>query len=322
MGASPPDECNRVPNLVGGNVQQQILIIDDSKPIHTLIISLLSDELAIFHSAYEGGTGMVVAASLRPDLILLDVEMPGMDGYEVCRQLRADPNTASVPIIFLTARAATEEMVHGLNLGGNDYVTKPFKLSELLSRVRAALRTSRLVRMLEEKALIDPLTGLGNRAMFKERFAAEVAMRIRSGDPLSCIVLDVDHFKNINDRYGHPFGDEVLRKIGEALTEVCRIEDVACRPGGDEFVILAPQTTAEQASLAAERMRAAIASMAFVCQDESVSVTCSFGVAEGAGVYDRLMLDRADQALYQSKQRGGNCISLAGPHPTLATAAA
>src|SRR5450432_6456 len=199
-------------------MHQQILLIDDSKPIHPLVTSLLADEPVTISSAYDGQSGIVLAASLRPDLILLDVDMPGMDGFETCRRLKADPATATLPIIFITVHGTTTELVRGLNLGANDYVAKPFKLSELLSRVRAALRTSHLIRLLEEKALIDSLTGLGNRAMFDERFAAEVSLRIRFLTPLSCIVLDVDHFKGINDKHGHPFGDQVLKKIAEVLT--------------------------------------------------------------------------------------------------------
>jgi diguanylate cyclase (GGDEF)-like protein len=303
-------------------MHQQILLIDDSKPIHPLVKSLLADEPVTIHSAFDGQFGLTLAASLRPDLILLDVEMPIMDGFETCRQLMADPATASVPVIFLTARAATDEMVRGLNLGAIDYVTKPFKLSELLSRVRAALRTSHLIRLLADKAMIDSLTGLGNRAMFDKRFAAEVAVRIRSGTPLSCVVVDVDHFKNINDTHGHAFGDHVLCQIADALTAICRIEDVACRLGGEEFVVLAPRTSAEHAALLAERMRLAIAKIPFSQQGKAISVTCSFGVAEAAGIFDRLMLERADQALYQSKQNGRDRVSIAPQQPMPLIAAA
>jgi diguanylate cyclase (GGDEF)-like protein len=296
-------------------MHQDILLIDDSKLIHPMVTALLGDEPVTIHSAFSGQTGLVLAVSLRPDLILLDVEMPDMDGFETCRRLKADPITANLPIIFLTARAGIEELVRGLNLGANDYVTKPFKLVELLSRVRAALRTSHLIRLLEETALIDALTGLGNRAMFDARFSAEVALRIRSGNPLSCIVLDVDHFKQVNDKYGHPFGDHVLSKVGEALTEICRVEDVACRHGGEEFVVLAPRTSADQAALVAERMRVAIAKIPFVQKGQAITVTCSFGVAEAVGIYDRLMLERADQALYRSKQQGRNRVSIAPKQP-------
>ena len=301
---------------------QEILLIDDTKSIHPLVKSLLGEEPVTIHSAFDGQYGLVLAASLKPDLILLDVEMPGVDGFETCRRLKADPATASAPIIFLTAVADTEHMVRGLNLGASDYVTKPFKLSELLSRVRAALRTSHLIRLLEERALIDALTGLGNRAMFDERFAAEVALRIRSSSPLSCIVLDVDQFKEINDRHGHPFGDHVLSKIGEILLDICRVEDVACRHGGEEFAILAPHTSADQAALLAERMRVAIANIPFARESEPINVTCSFGIAEAGGSYDRSMLERADEALYQSMKHGRNRVSIASSPPALLAVAA
>lgn len=296
-------------------MHQQILLIDDSKAIHPLVTTLLADEPVTVHSAFDGQYGLTLAESLRPDLILLDIEMPNVDGFETCHRLVANPATTNVPIIFLTSRNATAEMVRGLNLGAVDYVTKPFKLEELVSRVRAALRTSRLIRLLEDRATIDALTGLGNRAMYEKRFTAEVAMRIRCGTPLSCIVLDVDHFKKINDAHGHSFGDHVLTSIGETLTSLCRVEDVPCRYGGEEFIVLTPRTTAEQAALLAERMRMAIASIPFSQQGEPVSVTCSFGVAEAAGTYDRLMAERADKALYESKQMGRDRVSVAPSQP-------
>jgi diguanylate cyclase (GGDEF)-like protein len=294
-------------------MHQQILLIDDSKHIHTLVTSLLGDEPVTIHSAFDAQFGITLAASLRPDLILLDVEMPGVDGYETCRRLKADPATASLPIVFLTARATTEEMVHGLNLGANDYVAKPFKLSELLSRVRAALRTSHLIRLLEDKALIDSLTGLGNRAMFDKRLAAEVSLRTRSDNPLSCIVLDVDHFKLVNDTYGPHVGDQLLGKIGETLTEICRDEDVACRHGGQRFVILTPQTNANDAALLAEKIRVAIEQILFARQSTPINVTCSFGISEANDIYDRSIVERAEEALYHSQEQGRNRVSIAPP---------
>ena len=289
-------------------MQQQILIIDDSKQIHTLVISLLGDEPVAVHSAYDAPYGISLATSLRPDLILLDVEMPGMDGFEACRRLRLEPATATIPIIFLTARASTEEIVQGLNLGANDYIAKPFKLSELVSRVRAALRTSRLIRLLEEEALVDILTGLGNRAMFDERFAAEVGVRISTGTPLSCIVLQVDQFNPITENYGRPFGDYVMGEVGAALLGICRPEDVACRLEGEKFVILSPNTAAQEAGAIAELMRVAVASIPFTRKEKAISVTCSFGVAQALDLYDRSLLERADRALDRSSNGGCNRI--------------
>lgn len=283
-------------------MQQQVLLIDDSKSIHTLVTSLLADEPLTIHSAYDAAFGLVQAASLRPDLILLDVDMPEVDGYEACRRLKADAATAGIPVIFLTAKAATEELVRGLDLGASDYVAKPFKLSELLSRVRAALRTGHLIRLLEDKALIDPLTGLGNRALFNKRLAAEVALRIKSNSPLACAVLEVDNFSKLADRYGHPFGDHVLGKIGAALLELCPVEYVACRYRGPAFAILTPQATAAQAAELVERFRRAAVAIPFNRQNVTITVTCSTGVAEAGDAYDRGILERAEQAMGASPQ--------------------
>jgi len=303
-------------------MHRDILLIDDSKPIHALVMSLLEDEEVTVHSAYDAQFGIVLAESLQPDLILLDVEMPGVDGFETCRLLKANPATAGLPIIFLTSRAATEEMVRGLDLGASDYVTKPFKLSELVSRVRAALRTSQLIRLLEEKALIDSLTGLGNRAMFDARFAAEVSLRIKSGHPLSCIAVDADHFKALSDEYGIAFGERVLSKIGNVLSETCRDEDVACRVASHGFVILAPQSTTETAVLLVQEMSVAIAKTPLTCQGKSITVTCSFGIAEAVGLYDRTMLERAEEAAIQSRKTGPNRFAIAPPPPAPSTVAA
>ena len=290
-------------------MQQQLLLIDDSKHIHPLIKALLSDEQLEIHSAYDAEFGLSLIKTLRPDLILMDVDMPGLNGFEACRKLKSDPANSSIPLIFLTSCGSIEEKVRGLELGAVDYVTKPCNRAELQARVRASLRMSQLIRLLEEKALIDALTGLGNRAMFEQRLAAETALRIRSGLPLACIVLDLDQFKSINDTFGHPFGDVVLRKIATIIAEHCRTEDVGCRLGGEEFAVLAPNTTAEQATTLAERMRAAIAKTSFVHGGKSVTVTSSFGVVDAGDPYDRSLLERADAALYESKQHGRNRVT-------------
>jgi diguanylate cyclase (GGDEF)-like protein len=296
-------------------MQQQILLIDDSKQIHSLVTSLLGEEPVQISSAFDAQYGLTLAASLRPDLILLDVEMPGINGHEACRRLKADPATATIPIIFLTARASTDEVVRGLNLGAIDYVTKPFKLSEMLSRVRAALRTSRLIRLLEEEAMIDSMTGLGNRAMFDERFEAEVALRIKSGNPLSCIALDVDQFKFINETYGRSFGDYVLSEIGAALTDTCRVEDIICHLEGERFAAILPYSLVDEAAELAEQMRVAIADIPFSKEEKSFSVTASFGVSRALHTYDRSLLERAHWMANRSKHGGGNRVLVDATQP-------
>jgi diguanylate cyclase (GGDEF)-like protein len=302
-------------------MQQQLLLIDDSKHIHPLIKALLTDEQLEIHSAYDAEMGLSLVKSLRPDLILMDVDMPGINGFEACRKLKSDPTNALIPLIFLTSCGSIEEKVRGLELGAVDYVTKPCNRAELQARVRASLRMSQLMRLLEEKALIDALTGLGNRAMFEQRMGAEIALRIRSGTPLACMLLDLDHFKTINDSFGHPFGDFVLRKVANVISEHCRTEDVGCRLGGEEFAVLAPNTTAEQAAMLAERMRAAVAKTAFVQNGKSIAVTCSFGVVDAGDPYDRSLMERADAALYESKQQGRNRVTAsAAPTKAITTA--
>jgi two-component system cell cycle response regulator len=303
-------------------MSRQILVIDDSQPIHTLIAALLKDEGVELHCADNGQYGITLATSLHPDLILLDVEMPGLNGFETCKRLRADPAMADVPIIFLTGVSELAEKVRGLELGAADYVTKPFNSKELLARVRASLRTSHLVRLLEDKALIDPLSGLGNRAMFQRRHAAEVSLRVRTHNPLSCIVLGMDYFKRINDQFGRYFGDQVLHKMGQIITSLVRTEDVPCRHEHDQFCVLCPNTTAAAAAALAERMRAAINKVEFVQRNNRVKVACSFGVAEAWDLYDRSILQRADQSMYEAKQKGRNRVIVAPwPQPKKVAAA-
>ncbi|MDP9173251.1 MAG: diguanylate cyclase [Planctomycetota bacterium] len=302
-------------------MRQQVLVIDDSKAIHALVKTLLADDPVDVQCAADPAYGIALSGSIQPDLILLDVEMPGMNGFEVCRKLKSDPQTTQVPIIFLTASSSVEEKVRGLELGAVDYVTKPFHSWELWARVRASLRIQQLVHMLEKKALLDPLTGMGNRAMFDRHLAAEIAMRIRFKTPLSCIVMDVDHFKMINDANGHPFGDQVLRKVAEIITTICRTGDVACRYGGDEFVIIAPHSNATDAALLAKRIGTAIGKTEFARQGIAIRITSSFGVADATDVYDRSIFQRADDALYHAKQNGGNRVSVA-PQPQAQSVAA
>jgi diguanylate cyclase (GGDEF)-like protein len=285
-------------------MKQQILLIDDAKEIQALVAGLLINEPCDLHFATDGNQGLTLAGSLRPDLILLDVEMPGIDGYATCRLLKASPDLFNIPVVFLTSHSTTAEKVHGLDLGAVDYIAKPFSPSELLARVRATLRTSRAIKMLEEHARIDFLTGLGNRVMFKERLAAEVSLRVRTKKPMACVVVDVDNFQAINDEQGHPFADSVLQRIAEVLKGLVRTEDVACRLGGDAFVIITPNTETADALLLAERITRDLAQLAFAHRDQAVEVKCNVGVGPAIDTYDRSMFERANAAIEEAKKIG------------------
>ncbi len=289
---------------------QKVLIIDDSKTIHAVVKSKLSEEPIEFHSAPNGEAGLGLAASLRPDLILLDVEMPAPNGFEVIRRLKTDPATMIIPIIFLTGAASTEEKIQGLELGAVDYITKPFDIAELRARVRASLRTKYLMDLLGKKAMIDGLTGLWNRAYMDQRLDAQLAQSSRTGTPFSCIMADMDHFKSLNDTYGHAFGDLALRAASQVLLENSRTEDVVCRYGGEEFTILLPGIGIAGATTFAERLRLAISQLTLWHAGQKVQFTCSFGVAEvGPGQFaDAAPIQLADQALYQAKHQGRNRV--------------
>ncbi len=206
-------------------------------------------------AAEDGETGLEIAREWQPDLILLDVDMPDRDGFVVSADLKAEPVTMDIPIIFLTAFTSQEDKIRGLDLGATDYITKPFDPAELRARVRATLRTRRLVELLSKKAMIDGLTGLWNRTYLEMQLSREHSAARRSGNPLSCVMADVDRFKQLNDTCGHGFGDDVLRIVAKILTNNSRGEDIVCRYGGEEFTILLPNTSAETAAALSERLR-------------------------------------------------------------------
>jgi diguanylate cyclase (GGDEF)-like protein len=301
---------------------QRVLIIDDSQNIHALVKARLANEPVELHGAFDGVSGLKLAGELLPDLILLDVDMPDPDGFEVCKQLKGLPATMSIPIVFLTGAGSTDEKIRGLELGAVDYITKPFDPAELRARVRAALRTKFLLDLLAKKAMIDGLTGLWNRTYFDQTMAAQLSLARRSGQAVSCILADLDHFKSVNDRFGHLTGDEALRIVAASFLTQCRIEDVVCRYGGEEFAVIVPNTPAEKASVLAERLRNAVQTLALKHRGRPVPITCSFGVADAICGADRI-IEVADAALYQAKTQGRNRIALAPPadKPTaLATA--
>jgi diguanylate cyclase (GGDEF)-like protein len=253
-----------------------------------------------------------MARELSPDLVLLDVDMPDGTGFEVCQALKSDPATASLPIIFLTASSDAIDKVRGFDIGAVDYVTKPFDAAELKARVRAALRTKRYHDLLAARSNVDALTGLWNRRYFDERLETELAANWRYHRKVSLIMLDVDEFKKINDRHGHPFGDRVLEGVGELLQTSCRATDAPCRYGGDEFAIILTETPLSGSSRLAERLCEQVAAMAFRVGGHPVLVTVSIGVADadtlGGFPTSEALLRAADDALYEAKRCGRNCI--------------
>lgn len=295
---------------------RSVLVIDDSPLIHRLLEVRLENEEVELTSAMNGQAGIEAAKANKPDLILLDVHMPGLSGFEVCMRLKDDPDTAHIPIIFITGASDSLDKVKGLDLGAVDYVTKPFEVVELRARVRAALRTVHYQKLLAQQAQIDGLTGLWNHTYFDRRLREILASCHRHDRSTALIMLDVDCFKSVNDTYGHPFGDRVLEHVAEMLRKGIRVEDLACRYGGEEFVVIAADQDAAGGAILAERLRASIAERMWRQRGDEFRVTASFGVAASHGMEDidtaaKELLARADAALYQAKRGGRNRVEIA-----------
>ena len=292
----------------------RILVIDDSESIHKLIDARLRPDGLQVSGEIEPELGIARAISDSPDLILLDIGLPGIDGFEVCRRLQEHPATRHIPIIFLTGTTDIDSKVRGLDMGAVDFVTKPFDQVELRARVRAALRTKRLQDMLEQQSFLDSLTGLWNRAYLDKRLEGELNVARRYGRPLCLVMADIDQFKRLNDTYGHLFGDVVLQGIAEGLRAYARRSDIVSRYGGEEFAILLTDTSAEAAKYVSERLRVSAESRNFDVKGEKVSVTASFGVVCSEHIIGELtsesMIEAADRALYASKDAGRNCVHM------------
>jgi diguanylate cyclase (GGDEF)-like protein len=300
---------------------QKILVIDDSASIHALLKARLQSEPVELLFTLDGVTGLEKAVSWQPDLILLDIDMPEPNGFEVCKRLKAEPKTTHIPIVFLTGDTSTDQKIRGLELGATDYITKPFEPAELRARIRATLRTKYLMDLLAKKALVDGLTGLWNRVYFESRLNGEMAFSRTNYRTFSCLMIDLDHFKSLNDQCGHMFGDDVLRGVGQVLNDSCRGDDVACRYGGEEFVILACGATSEQAAQLGERIRKRISEHVFEHNGKRIAVTCSIGVADMRNAPPPGVVELADQALYRAKHSGRNRIEVATAGDTASTTA-
>ncbi|MBN2886351.1 MAG: PleD family two-component system response regulator [Chromatiaceae bacterium] len=292
-----------------------ILIVDDAPANIQVLANALKADYRI-RVANSGVRAIEVARATQPDLILLDVMMPELDGYEVCRRLKDDPGTSHIPVIFVTARNETQDEMRGLDLGAVDYITKPIKLPILNARVRTHVNLKLKTDLLEQLALLDGLTCIPNRRRFDQQLEQEWRRARREHSPLALVMIDVDDFKRYNDHYGHGAGDECLRRVARALSEsVARASDLLARYGGEEFALLLPDTDTEGARHIAERCRAAIANLKLPHAASSVGpeVSISLGVAAtgatASGAQD--LLKQADRALYQAKQSGRNRVATA-----------
>jgi diguanylate cyclase (GGDEF)-like protein len=298
-----------------------ILIVDDD-PGAIQVLARMLEDLGDVCMATDGQEALRLMVSQRPDLVLLDADMPGLDGFAVCQTLKADPDLADIPVVFVTANRSAEFEVSGFDAGAADYITKPVTAPLVRARVRTQLRIKRLSDELRRIATEDPLTGVANRRRFDTLIRRELAIAQRSGQPLALMMVDIDQFKAYNDHYGHPAGDGCLRAVAVAVASACqRPADLVARIGGEEFAVLLAQTSLAAAATVAGRILDAVAALDLphrgVGAQARVSVSVGVGVVtlagaallahppDLAGTMDALLAS-ADAALYEAKRSGRN----------------
>lgn len=291
----------------------KVLIVDDEPSNIQALAKLLKSDYRI-QVANNGEKALAIARSDEsPDLILLDIQMPGLDGYEVCRRLKEDPNTSRLPIIFVTGQDSVSDEEKGFNLGAVDYISKPFHPTIARARVRTHMNLKIKTDLLEQISMLDGLTGIPNRRYLDENLSKEVARASREKSPLSVIMMDIDHFKAYNDHYGHGAGDACLQKVATVLAGTLnRPADWLGRYGGEEFIALLAATDASGAAKVAEMLRNSVADLAITHDYSSAAdvVTLSLGIATQAPDEKEpqaaKLLKQADDALYRSKKAGRN----------------
>lgn len=284
----------------------KVLLVDDDRSILRIVSHWLASEGYEIRQATDGQEALKLIESDCPDFVLTDWEMPRMDGLELCRRLRQMKLPHYVYVIFLTVKAGLEETVAGLEVGANDFLRKPIEKFELLARMRAGARVLELERRLSRMAFTDPLTGLLTRRAFYEALGREWERAKRYRRPLSCVMLDIDYFKRINDVHGHAAGDAVLAAVAQELARACRASDVLCRHGGEEFCVMLPETDGLGAEQWAERVRQRMHELHIDIGGTMVRVTCSFGTAQRHDDTQTCeqLVDQADQALLCAKRSG------------------
>ena len=303
----------------------RILIVDDHEDNVELLRARLESWGFETISAKDGAEALSVIESSLPDLVLLDIMMPKIDGIEVARRVKNNPDLPFIPIIMQTALDSTENKVEGLEAGADDYITKPIDFPELKARVNSMLRIKRLQEEVEERerelmeanerlrhmSQTDGLTGLDNRRHIESRLEEMFEHAKRLAEPFSCVMVDLDKFKSVNDEFGHQAGDAVLRQLARILKNEVREIDHAGRYGGEEFILLLTGTVLDAAVTFAERVRKAIESHTFTFEGGSIRRTASFGVA--GWPHPRItncdaLVRAADESLYVAKETGRNRV--------------
>jgi diguanylate cyclase (GGDEF)-like protein len=312
------------------NQPAKIMIVDDNAP-NLMVLGGLLDQAGYRVFPLRGGQAALAwLEQATPDLMLLDIRMPDLDGYEVCRRIKANPSLSDIPVIFISAADAIEDKIRGFDVGGIDYITKPFEEREVLARVQTHLQLYSLQRQLGEKikhleaanarihelSIRDELTKLYNRRYFNAAIAQAWATSERNQQPLCVAMADVDFFKRVNDQFSHAVGDVVLATVAQILYNTSRSEDILARYGGEEFILALPTTALAAAHGLCERLRGAVEDYPWASIHPQLRISISIGLAEyqpgqaSSLTHSEVLIAAADAKLYQAKHDGRNCVRL------------
>ncbi|MFH1942715.1 MAG: diguanylate cyclase [bacterium] len=308
---------------------ESILIVEDETNSRFLLQTYLTSDGYDVKMAKNGEEALTMIAEDPPSAIILDILLPKIDGYEVCRRLKTSENTSFIPIILVTALRGDKERIQGIEVGADDFISKPFNRVELLTRIKSLLRIKRLHEDLEQKvqelekakeklrklAVTDGLTGLYNYRAFRRQLQLEISRSRRFKLPFSLLMMDIDHFKVYNDRFGHPNGDVVLRRFARLLHINIRDVDTLSRYGGEEFVLILPGTDKDSAKFVAEKLRKLVEKTSFPFEEKLPTgcVTMSIGISSYPQdtQNEEELIRMMDEALYRAKKSGRNRTALA-----------
>ncbi|HEY8910192.1 MAG TPA: diguanylate cyclase [Desulfosporosinus sp.] len=288
-----------------------ILVVDDNRYNVRLLTDILEDEHYTVVSTDNGGSVLEMVRKLKPEVILLDIMMPGLDGFEVCKLLKSDFDIKHIPVIMVTAKTDGQDLKKALEIGAFDYIKKPIDEVEVIARVQSAIRFKQYQDKLIEMAMKDGLTGLYNHALLIDLFVKELARIPRNGGNISFAMLDIDYFKKVNDTYGHMCGDIVLKEVSNILISSVRSGDIVGRYGGEEFGLVILEATEENALQICDKIRKKIEDFNFNIGIESIKITVSIGVffkQPTAVITASEIIQKADEALYEAKRNGRNRI--------------
>jgi diguanylate cyclase (GGDEF)-like protein len=293
-------------------MSKHILVVDDNPLNIRLMNSILEDEGYEVASVHNGSDVFEKALQFKPEVILLDIMMPGLDGFEVCKLLKSNFETKDIPVIMVTAKTETNDIKKALDLGAHDYVKKPFDENEVLARVQSALRLKEYQDKLKDMAMKDGLTGLYNHALLIDLFEKEYTKCLRDNKGITFVMLDIDYFKKVNDTYGHSVGDIVLKEVSDILNSSVRSCDIVGRYGGEEFGIVLLSYDKDEVQEICERIRTNIENVSFEIGAETIKVTISLGayISTNNNIPTNEIIKRADEALYYSKKNGRNRLEI------------